>query len=270
MRGAERSSTRSPRKAGGSSPWSGRSGAGSPRPWTKSSAPREHSPMNWPRRLARRIRALVRPDAIDRELNEEMRLHLALEAEDIARLTGVSADEARRRALLGFGGVTRFQEEHRNTRDIRWLEHTLRDMRHAARGLRRSPGFTLSAVGVLALGIGSTTAVFSAVNAVLRNPSHDDLAVIFFRGFPSFSTVDFRALEEQQRSFAAVGALRGGEVAFQARGEAQRVRIGRVTAGYFRALGVHPAAGRLIEPRDESVGAERVAVVSYALAGRAL
>ena len=226
--------------------------------------------MIWPRRLARRTRALLHPDAIDRELADEMELHLALEAEEIGRLTGVPADEARRRALVRFGGVARYQEEHRDVRGIRWLEQTVREVRHAVRGLLRSPGFTLSAVAVLALGIGSTTAVFSAVNAVLRNPTHDDLAIVFFRGFPSLSTVDFRAIEEQQRSFTAIGAMRGGEAAFRASGEAERVRIGRVTSGYFRALGVRPATGRLIEARDEAVGAERVAVVSHALASRAL
>ena len=136
-------------------------------------------------------------------------------------------EEARRRALVAFGGLARYQEEHRDVRGIQWLEQTVRELRHATRSLVRSPAFTLSAVGVLALGIGSTTAVFSAVNAVLRNPSHDNLAVIFYRGFPSFSTVDYRAIEEQQRSFSAVGAVRGGEAAFQARGEPEGVQVGQ-------------------------------------------
>ena len=225
--------------------------------------------MTW-RRVVRRIRALFRGDALDRELDEEMRVHLSLEAEDVARTAGVPAGEARRRALVGFGGVARYQEEHRDARGIQWLEHSLRDLRHASRALVRSPGFTLSAVAVLALGIGATTAVFSAVNAVLRNPQHEDLAVLFLRGFPSLSTVDYRAIEEQQRSFSAVGAMRRGEAAFRAEGEAERVDVGRVTSGFFRVLGVRPAAGRLIEERDEPVGADRVAVVSHALATRAL
>lgn len=220
------------------------------------------------RRFARRLRALLRSGAIDRELDEEMRLHLALEAEEIARLAGVPADEARRRARIAFGGQMRWRDEHRAARGIGWIESMLRDIRHAARGLRRTPAFTLSAIGVLALGIGSTTAVFSAANAVLRNPTHDGLAIIHFRGFPSLSTVDVRAIEEHQRSFSAFGAMRGGEVAFRARGDAERVNGGRVTAGWFRVLGLRPAAGRLIEPRDEAVGAARVAVLSHALATR--
>lgn len=224
--------------------------------------------MNWPRRLARRMRALLRRGEIDHELEEEIRSHLEFEARDLAGLHGLPEDEARRRALVRFGGVARFQEEHRDARGNRWLEQTLRDLRHACRGLLRSPGFTLSTVCVLALGIGSTTAVFSAVNSVLRNSNHDDLALIFYRGFPSLSTVDYRAVEEQQRSFSAVGALRLGEAAFRARGEAERVRVGNATAGFFRVLGVRAAAGRLLEQRDEPVGAERVAVVSHALAVR--
>ena len=226
--------------------------------------------MPWLQRFARRVRALFSADTIDRELNEEMQLHVALEAEEIARTDRVSADEARRRALLRFGGLTRYQEEHRDARGVGWVEHTVRDVRHAARTLTRSPGFALAAIGVLALGIGSTTAVFSAVNAVLRNPAHDDLAVVFFRGFPSLSTVDYRAIEDEQRSFAAIGAMRSSEAAFHAGGQPEQVRVGRVTSGFFRVLGIGAASGRLIEPRDEPVGAERVAVVSNALAARAL
>ncbi|MFN2563566.1 MAG: ADOP family duplicated permease, partial [Gemmatimonadaceae bacterium] len=221
-------------------------------------------------RIARRIRALLRRDALDAEVDEEMRHHLAMEAADIARLSGVPPDEARRRALVGFGGVSRFQEEHRDARGVQWLEQALRDLRHAARGLRRSPGFALSAVLVLALGIGSTTAVFSAVNAVLRDPTHEGLAVILFRGFPSLSTVDYRAIEQQQRSFAAVGGLRLGEAAYRAGGEAEHVRVGRVTSGFFAALGLRAASGRLIQPRDEPVGVAPVAVLAHGFAVRTL
>lgn len=222
------------------------------------------------RRAGRRLRALLRRETVDREMDEEMRHHVELETQDLVRAHGLAPDEARRRAMIAFGGLTRHVEAHRDARGIGWMERLLQDLRHAGRSLRRSPGFTASAVAVLALGIGSTTAVFSAVNAVLRNPVHDDIAVVFFRGFPSLSTVDYQAIAEQQRTFAAVGALRGSEAAFRAGGDPERVRVGRVSSGFFGVLAVRPAAGRLIEERDEPPGAERVAVVSHALAVRAL
>lgn len=216
--------------------------------------------------LTRRFRALLRRDRLERELHEEIRLHVELEAEQIARATGVPVDEARRRALVAFGGMTRVTEEHRDARGVRWLQDLAQDIRYAARGLARNPGFALSAALILALGIGSTTAAFSAVNAVLRDPNDDHLAFLFFRGYPSFSTVDFRAVEEQQRSFTDVGAMRGREAAFTAGGEPEHVDVGAVTSGFFRALGLRPLAGRLIEPRDEPVGAPLVTLISHELA----
>ena len=220
-------------------------------------------------RIGRRVRALFRGSAIDAELDEEIRQHIELEAADIARRDGVSRDEARRRALVAFGGVAQYREEHRDVRGVRVLEATLRELRHSARRLWRSPGFTWSAIGVLALGIGATTAVYSAVNAVMRNPAHDDLAIVLFRGFPSLSLADYLALHEQQHSFTHVGAVRVGEAAFRAEGAPEPVQVGRVTAGFLPALGVRASAGRLIEPADEIVGAEQVVVLSHGLAQRA-
>ena len=199
-----------------------------------------------------------------------MRLHIDLEAADIARTTGMSPAEARRQALAAFGGVSHHKDAHLDARGGRWLAEVGQDVLYAVRSLRRSPGFTLSSVVVLALGIGSTTAVFSAVKVVLLNPAYDNLGVMYLRQFPSLSTVDFRAIEEQQRSFSAVGAIRIREVAFSAGGDAQQMRVGAVTSGFFRALGVRPVRGRVIAPSDEPVGTPPVVVVSHALAERAL
>jgi predicted permease len=225
---------------------------------------------SWLARAARRFRAFANRDAFDNELDSEMRLHVALEADDIARATGVDANEARRRALVAFGGLARHREEHQDARGVRWAEEAGQDVRYAIRSLWRSAGFTMSSVLVLALGIGSTTAVFSAVDAVLLDHRYDRLAVILLRTYPSLSTVDYRAIEEQQRSFSAVGAIRRREVAFSAGGEPEPMRVAAATSGFFRAVGIRPVRGRAIEPGDEPVGAAPVAMVTHGLAERAL
>ncbi len=228
----------------------------------------------WLRSMIRRARAAMRGDALDRELDAEMRHHLDMEAADIARSRGIEPEEARRQALVAFGGMSRYKEDHRDARGTRWVEELMQDMRYAARGLRRSAGFTLSSVLVLALGIGSTTAVFSAVNAVLVDPDYDRLAIVFQQFSPTnrgtLSVVDFRAIEEQQRSFSDVGALGLRTSSFSAGGEPEQIPIGAATSGFFRALGVRALRGRTIEPDDERLGAPPVALASHAFAERAL
>ena len=73
---------------------------------------------NWTRRLARRFRALIHRDALDRDVDDEMRLHIEMEANDLARVNDIPPDEARRRAAIAFGGVDRFVEEHRDARVV--------------------------------------------------------------------------------------------------------------------------------------------------------
>ncbi len=230
--------------------------------------------ISWVKRITRRVDAVRQRESLDRDLDLEMRQHVEMEADELVRLHGMSPSEARRQALVAFGGVSRFKEEHHDARGLRWFVDLTQDVRYAIRSLRRNVGFTFSAVMVLALGIGSTTAVFSAVNAVLVDPDYARLVVVFQQFSPtsraSLSVVDYRAIEEQQRSFSNVGALRGGFASFSAGGDAERVSIGSVTSGFFGAFAVRPAYGRSIEPDDEREGALPVAVASHELATRAL
>jgi predicted permease len=229
--------------------------------------------MDWLRGRIAAARSLLRRGATEREMEEELRFHMEMEAQKYAR-EGMAPEEARRRATIAFGGVERHKEELRDGHAGRWAESLLQDLRYATRVLRRNPGFTLSSVLVLALGIGSTTAVFSAVEAVLLDPRYDRLAIVFNertnkdRG--TLSDVDFLAIQAQQRSFSAVGGLRWRDAGFSAGGEPQRVRAGAATSGFFRALAVRPARGRAIEPADERPGAPPVALASHALAMRSL
>jgi predicted permease len=232
----------------------------------------------WMQRIARRIRALLRASAIDGDVDAEMRLHLQMESEELMRTEGLSAEEARRRALVSFGGVERYKEAHRDARGVRWIEELTRDFRYAIRGLLRAPVFSISAVLVLALGIGASTAVFSAVDAVLLSrlpyPQDDQLVRIYNQSGPTnrwtLSTVDLRALEEQSRTLSAVGALRGQRVAVSYGRAAERLPTGFVTSGFLDALGVGPVRGRSLEARDDAVGAPPVAVVGHRFATEAL
>ena len=230
------------------------------------------------RRAFGRIRAFFGRARLDRELEEEMRLHIEMEADDLARTRGLPPDEARRQALIGFGGIERYREAHRDARGVRWIDDLLRDARYAARALARTPGFTAAAALVLAIGIGATTAIFSAVDAVLvarlPYPHDEQLVRIVEQNAPAnrwnTSTADFLGIMESQRSFSAVGAVRRGDVTVRGSGEPIRAAAAAASAGFFRALGVNAAAGRLIAPGDEVRGSARVVVLSHGMAGRLL
>jgi putative ABC transport system permease protein len=208
--------------------------------------------MSWLLGLRQRIFEALRPGRADRDLDDELRDHLAREVD---RQSGpeVSSDEALRRASLRVGGLEAAKEAVRDERAGHLLRDAAADLRIAARMARRNPGFTATVVISLALGVGGTTAVFSVVNAVLIQPlpyaDSDRLFMtrIWWDSFSaSLSPADVQALEEHGSDIASVAAYFAPEDdAFtMAAPDGPTLVTGAViTAGLPRVLGARPLLG---------------------------
>ena len=226
--------------------------------------------------LRYRGRALLDRDALERELDEELRFHLEREAERHER-AGLSHDDAMRRARAEFGHLDRVKEASRRTRGTVALESVLHDLGIAARRLRRAPGFVVATVLVLALGIGATTAAFGVVNAVLVEPlpypqSDRLVRLTHTASLAGRSTVDqsdatVLLYQRHTTAFDGVAAWWADNVDANiepsAPGETPaRARIARVTANLLDVLRVRPALGRDFTPGEDHAGAPRVVLLS--------
>jgi predicted permease len=219
----------------------------------------------------RRLRFLFHGARFDRELDEEMRAHLELQAE-ANREAGMDAEEARYAAVRRFGNPTLLKEKSGDAWGWRPLERLWQDLRYALRVLRRTPLFTATVVLTLALGIGANTAIFSVMNALLFNPypfpeSNGIMAVEGYHarsatggtGYRDF--LDWRAQNTVFEEMAIVPWTFGYVLTGQ--GEPQRLIGGVTTSGFLRVLGVQPFLGRFFTPEEDSPGGPRVVVLSY-------
>ncbi|MGE0454954.1 MAG: ADOP family duplicated permease [Vicinamibacteria bacterium] len=223
-------------------------------------------------RLRHSLRALLRRDRLERELDLELRTHLELEIEQ-NRARGMREDEARRAALLAFGGVEQTKEACRDSRGTRLLETLAQDVRYALRSLRRAPAYTLAAVVTLGLGIGANSAVFSVVRGVLLQPlpyERGDQVVVLRQSAPlrgvadiGWSIPELTDLRRQTRTLDGIVeyhtmnfTLLGGE-------EPQRVRTGVVSANYFDVLEVRTLVGRGFRRGEDAHGAEPVLILAW-------
>ncbi len=231
--------------------------------------------MSLLRDLIERLRALFFRDRMDRELDEELRDHLERERADQARR---GSTDPERDARLALGGVTQVREATREARGLRPLDEFSGDIRYAFRSLGRNRGFATTVILVLGVAIAAATAVFSVAERVIfAELAHEDaheLVRVYQRygetNLGTISVVDIQGIAEHQSSFEAFGALRFAGMTLTGVGPAEQLTVGRATSGFFDALRVRPAFGRVLRASDDDVGAPPVVVVSHALAERLL
>jgi predicted permease len=226
------------------------------------------------KKVTRRLRALFKRSELDRELDEELRFHLEREAEEYVR-RGMRPSEARRAALLRFGGLQQIREECREARGVRVFEDLWKDIRYGARTLRRQPGFASVAVLTLALGLGANTAIFSVVNAVVLRPlpyAEPEQLVRLYEKRPKLgrtrnvvSAPDFMDWRAQGRTFDSMAAYNGWSASLTGDGDPRQITGALASADLFRVLRAEPALGRAFSAEEDRPGAPRVVVIADGL-----
>ena len=227
--------------------------------------------MNLIRTLLSCCAALFRRQKLDAELDEELRAHIDLAIEENLK-RGMSTQQARTTALRNFGGVTQVRESYRTQRGLPFLEVIAQDLRYALRQFGKSPGFALTAVLTLALGIGANTAIFSVVKAVLLAPLpyKDPSRIVAVwttnpakGGEPLPSTpADFAIWKQRSGVFEDLAPSYDDEKTLTGQGAPQFLIGYGVSASYLNILGVQPQIGRLYTAQEDKPGGPSVALLS--------
>jgi putative ABC transport system permease protein len=218
-----------------------------------------------------KLSALFGARRADDEMTREMRAHLDLIADDLER-QGMPPEAARAAARRAFGGLEQVREQHRDARSVVWIEQLLQDLRHAIRGLRKSPGFSIAALLSIVLGVGVNSAIFTFVHGILL----EELAVddpdrvvqvrAQMKDFESagFSYPAFRGLAEQTGVFADLIAFSSRPARLETGLESRRIEMQMVTGAFFSFFNQAPHLGRLLDRDDDRVeGAHAVCVLGY-------
>ena len=219
----------------------------------------------------RRLIFYLRRNRFDRELEEEMRFHLEMKAEENAE-AGIEPEEARYAAQRQFGNQTLLWEVSRDMWSYRILETFAQDLRYGLWMMLKNPGFTAVVVLTLALGIGANTAIFTVVNAVLLQPlpfHEPERLVRVWRSSAeddrtALSFPDFADIRAKQTVFERMAAWRSGDCTLTGQGDPVNLSGLVVTAELFPLLGVTPQLGRGFTPEEDQAG-NRAVILSHSL-----
>ncbi|HLG96847.1 MAG TPA: ABC transporter permease [Bryobacteraceae bacterium] len=229
------------------------------------------------RRILFRLTGCFRSSRRERDWSAELEEHLQMHIEDNLR-TGMNAEEARRQAMLQLGSMDSVKESLRDQASLAWVDTTVRDVRHALRGLRRSPGFAITTVSSLAIGLGASLAIFTiADNLLIRPLPYRDAArlVMVWEANPTIANVernvaspanflDWRSQNDVFERLAAVSPVRSAVLVENGRSE--EFGSQSVTADFFPLLGVRPLLGRLFTRDEDKPGNSNPPVlISYRL-----
>jgi macrolide transport system ATP-binding/permease protein len=225
--------------------------------------------MNSLVRWLRKTALLFRRRDFDQDLQEEMAFHREQAAKEF-EAAGTTPEAARYAAMRQFGNATLLQERSREVVQFR-VETVVQDLRFALRQLRRSPGLALTAILVLALGIGASTAIFAFVDAVLIRPlpyagpnrlvDVDESEAVFPRS--NLSRDDYEDWKRLNTTLKSLEVYGGTGFLLRAGSLSEPVPAARVSDGFFRTLGVTPILGRDFRPGEDKPGQPRIAMLSY-------
>jgi putative ABC transport system permease protein len=218
------------------------------------------------------LRSLGRRRAVESQLDEEMRFHVEMETRKLTE-RGLAPEQARREALLSFGGVEKYKEAARDATGAPVVETLLQDIRYGIRGLKRNPVFALAAIATLALGIGANAAIFSVVHGVFLQALpygggerlvrlRQDAPGINITDAP-FSPPEIADYAARNRTLEGVAEYHSMWFVLLGKAEPERVQTGVVAANYFDILGLRPILGRTFRPGEDAPGAEPLLVLSH-------
>src|SRR4030095_6030638 len=240
-------------------------------PWRWPGEPGGGARMSWARVVAARLRGLLEHKRLERELDDEVRFHQEMQIEDNLK-AGMNPAEARYAALRSFGGREPMKERYRERRAFALIETTAQDIRYALRTLRKSPAFTTTAAATLALAIGTNTAMFSVLNAVLPRPlpylSPEQLAMLWTED-PTQNLREGRSAlwdveqwRSQSQSFADMATFDAASRTWTGADGAEQIAGASISPNLLSLLGVQTVQGRSFSTEEVEQG-QRLVLISH-------